>query len=125
MIRRPPRSTLFPYTTLFRSRGGRRIHGVAVALGGVAARALRRVGRDDRVPGLDLPPDAARERTPDAGWAPGLRERVRRALRVAGALPCRSDAADAGHAGEPGAGREPDRLCSGRPPPAPRRLTLC
>src|SRR5258707_1780549 len=23
MIRRPPRSTLFPYTTLFRSRGGR------------------------------------------------------------------------------------------------------
>src|SRR6266498_1804300 len=24
MIRRPPRSTLFPYTTLFRSRGGRR-----------------------------------------------------------------------------------------------------
>src|SRR5258708_24719467 len=30
MIRRPPRSTLFPYTTLFRSharRGGPRIHG--------------------------------------------------------------------------------------------------
>src|SRR3712207_8548432 len=24
MIRRPPRSTLFPYTTLFRSSGGRR-----------------------------------------------------------------------------------------------------
>src|SRR3989442_4196519 len=24
MIRRPPRSTLFPYTTLFRSRNGRR-----------------------------------------------------------------------------------------------------
>src|SRR5712691_12956405 len=24
MIRRPPRSTLFPYTTLFRSRGGKR-----------------------------------------------------------------------------------------------------
>src|SRR2546425_7258210 len=24
MIRRPPRSTLFPYTTLFRSRGGSR-----------------------------------------------------------------------------------------------------
>src|SRR5947207_3577065 len=24
MIRRPPRSTLFPYTTLFRSRGGTR-----------------------------------------------------------------------------------------------------
>src|SRR3989449_6576779 len=26
MIRRPPRSTLFPYTTLFRSRRGRRRH---------------------------------------------------------------------------------------------------
>src|SRR3712207_8431530 len=25
MIRRPPRSTLFPYTTLFRSAGGRRV----------------------------------------------------------------------------------------------------
>src|SRR2546430_10183733 len=35
MIRRPPRSTLFPYTTLFRSGGGRtRVHrtgGVMVA----------------------------------------------------------------------------------------------
>src|SRR2546426_5790984 len=27
MIRRPPRSTLFPYTTLFRSRHGRRRRG--------------------------------------------------------------------------------------------------
>src|SRR3712207_8292421 len=26
MIRRPPRSTLFPYTTLFRSGGGSRAH---------------------------------------------------------------------------------------------------
>src|SRR5438105_4840584 len=29
MIRRPPRSTLFPYTTLFRSRPGRRTRGAA------------------------------------------------------------------------------------------------
>src|SRR3712207_8368591 len=28
MIRRPPRSTLFPYTTLFRSGGGRRTRGL-------------------------------------------------------------------------------------------------
>src|SRR5688572_32083821 len=28
MIRRPPRSTLFPYTTLFRSVPHRRLHGV-------------------------------------------------------------------------------------------------
>src|SRR3712207_7446192 len=32
MIRRPPRSTLFPYTTLFRSR---RAHHLLVALAGV------------------------------------------------------------------------------------------
>src|SRR3712207_7880462 len=41
MIRRPPRSTLFPYTTLFRSQvdGDRR----AVAAGGEVAPALRAV----------------------------------------------------------------------------------
>src|SRR3712207_7363667 len=34
MIRRPPRSTLFPYTTLFRSRSRVRLHGIqAVGLG--------------------------------------------------------------------------------------------
>src|SRR5256885_11017970 len=32
MIRRPPRSTLFPYTTLFRSGWGREVFGFAVAL---------------------------------------------------------------------------------------------
>src|SRR2546430_16210139 len=31
MIRRPPRSTLFPYTTLFRSNSGRRLRSVDVA----------------------------------------------------------------------------------------------
>src|SRR3712207_7812215 len=30
MIRRPPRSTLFPYTTLFRSGAGRRDHGAVL-----------------------------------------------------------------------------------------------
>src|SRR3712207_8932327 len=41
MIRRPPRSTLFPYTTLFRS--GRRegvLHTTAAAGGGTAAESL-------------------------------------------------------------------------------------
>src|SRR2546430_5824348 len=32
MIRRPPRSTLFPYTTLFRSVGLSAVKGLAVAL---------------------------------------------------------------------------------------------
>src|SRR5256885_2581174 len=30
MIRRPPRSTLFPYTTLFRSEAEARVHGTTV-----------------------------------------------------------------------------------------------
>src|SRR3712207_7506587 len=32
MIRRPPRSTLFPYTTLFRSAGGNGQHGLSLLL---------------------------------------------------------------------------------------------
>src|SRR5258708_16061854 len=42
MIRRPPRSTLFPYTTLFRSdeRHGDEAHGQAVAGAAVADRAV-------------------------------------------------------------------------------------
>src|SRR2546422_4386081 len=43
MIRRPPRSTLFPYTTLFRSRGCGRGRGERE--GGVADRALSHSGR--------------------------------------------------------------------------------
>src|SRR5256885_12742940 len=38
MIRRPPRSTLFPYTTLFRSRRGALLHPV-VGLHGARTRA--------------------------------------------------------------------------------------
>src|SRR5256884_7563580 len=36
MIRRPPRSTLFPYTTLFRSQSGTRVSGLTsdLSLGG-------------------------------------------------------------------------------------------
>src|SRR2546430_5494287 len=51
MIRRPPRSTLFPYTTLFRSvrracPGGRQLHGRPVLRH--AARRPRRRGHQDR-----------------------------------------------------------------------------
>src|SRR5256886_11280896 len=45
MIRRPPRSTLFPYTTLFRSDGGDAARRV---LGRRVARARRRPGRRRR-----------------------------------------------------------------------------
>src|SRR3712207_7989138 len=34
MIRRPPRSTLFPYTTLFRSEGARRLNAFGTYLHG-------------------------------------------------------------------------------------------
>src|SRR5437588_5135914 len=54
MIRRPPRSTLFPYTTLFRSPGG---YGGAVP---------------DREPGAD--PDAAPYPTPEPR-GPGSEDR--------------------------------------------------
>src|SRR2546425_8644541 len=58
MIRRPPRSTLFPYTTLFRSagrrrdaRGGRRIHapeqGARLHGAAQAVAGRRRDGVDD------------------------------------------------------------------------------
>src|SRR3712207_7793315 len=66
MIRRPPRSTLFPYTTLFRSdgdageigRGGRR-----VSRAGCAPRSrVPREGRAARLPGT-APPSRSEEHT--------------------------------------------------------------
>src|SRR5687768_18059969 len=45
MIRRPPRSTLFPYTTLFRSKLPRRLSGNPAILGSHFACRLRRIER--------------------------------------------------------------------------------
>src|SRR2546422_7601495 len=45
MIRRPPRSTLFPYTTLFRSRRGREALAQGLLAAGPASVPLRRRGR--------------------------------------------------------------------------------
>src|SRR3712207_6854124 len=57
MIRRPPRSTLFPYTTLFRSGGA-----VGLPDGGRGARGVEeeRAGGVDQFPGV-----AARRAGPD------------------------------------------------------------
>src|SRR3712207_8046605 len=65
MIRRPPRSTLFPYTTLFRSRRhahlgaraplARRDHAAAAHPGAPAV--VRNCARDDRRGHADLPED--------------------------------------------------------------------
>src|SRR5256886_16082575 len=75
MIRRPPRSTLFPYTTLFRSPG---LHRHGAWGGGVPARLSRGAdpGCDDAVPrprGLRAGAEYRR-----GSCCPGLRERVRR-----------------------------------------------
>src|SRR2546425_7578985 len=43
MIRRPPRSTLFPYTTLFRSRSPRRLPGPVRADGPASEAAARSI----------------------------------------------------------------------------------
>src|SRR3712207_8404451 len=61
MIRRPPRSTLFPYTTLFRSRQGQRERGV---LHGHLALPVQGAGVHHRVA------DRRRERVPVHGRHP-------------------------------------------------------
>src|SRR2546422_2571156 len=55
MIRRPPRSTLFPYTTLFRSRPRRQLRGV------VALQTPGEIVEVDHGPGV---PDARQIRMP-------------------------------------------------------------
>src|SRR3712207_7188846 len=59
MIRRPPRSTLFPYTTLFRSR-----------VGLVGAHLLR--GHHELVVLVDVPPRLAEQLVVDVRDQPGL-----------------------------------------------------
>src|SRR5258707_5777539 len=57
MIRRPPRSTLFPYTTLFRSMLSRHlsggVQGVETALASVAANLLREQSLAHASPGSE------------------------------------------------------------------------
>src|SRR3712207_7459995 len=83
MIRRPPRSTLFPYTTLFRS-------GVAPRISG-AARVVAMGGDRGREPG------AARVRR--RGGAP-LGPRRPRALRRPRDLPARAGGRSEEHTSE-------------------------
>src|SRR3712207_7717605 len=52
MIRRPPRSTLFPYTTLFRSSPAKTWEGFAGAIGTTLLVAALITAR---IPGFDLP----------------------------------------------------------------------
>src|SRR3712207_8483487 len=63
MIRRPPRSTLFPYTTLFRSNNAvsRTASLLAIPVLGIFVFAAFSAGLDARVADLDLPPAAAQQ----------------------------------------------------------------
>src|SRR2546429_7227103 len=60
MIRRPPRSTLFPYTTLFRSRG---VHPAAGAATPGRERQCGEPGRDDGDCGDRHGPDRSHARS--------------------------------------------------------------
>src|SRR3712207_7463556 len=72
MIRRPPRSTLFPYTTLFRSPGRHRPRQAA---------GLRLRGPVHQLPlTLELPPPPSSQ--PAGSIAPLLRDRDRKSTRL-------------------------------------------
>src|SRR2546427_12335235 len=110
MIRRPPRSTLFPYTTLFRSRRGRRREGRRLLLRAVVASRQRGrgVAAGDNLDG-PLPVPARLGLSPEP-----LPLRAEVGRRVSLAVPggrARGDARD-------GARR---RGCGGAPPRRARR----
>src|SRR2546430_12621240 len=66
MIRRPPRSTLFPYTTLFRSVTGLNPRGLAKESVGVALRAVRHVNHSHVGSAVAVAYAYGRARTSDA-----------------------------------------------------------
>src|SRR5256886_15174126 len=61
MIRRPPRSTLFPYTTLFRSLARRGIRGEGVSDGAEALRVLQQRNFDVIISDVRMPGMSGRE----------------------------------------------------------------
>src|SRR3712207_8268467 len=63
MIRRPPRSALFPYTTLFRSRTDRPPGGVRVPAGRLRSPARERAGAGPCHHPAALPRDRSEEHT--------------------------------------------------------------
>src|SRR3712207_8211975 len=53
MIRRPPRSTLFPYTTLFRSMDGDARGGAALSIYGVTKKPIKYIGVGEKIDALE------------------------------------------------------------------------
>src|SRR2546426_5936837 len=86
MIRRPPRSTLFPYTTLFRSPAARDRRELSAA----------QIEREfPRAPG-----PARGHGEPHRGRAPGLQRRGEPLQRVHSALPAGADGRSEEHTSE-------------------------
>src|SRR5690348_17779507 len=75
MLRRPPRSTLFPYTTLFRSRGA--AAAAARRAGRAPLRGGRRVAARTQGAALEAADDSARAAAADARQAHGRLRRQR------------------------------------------------
>src|SRR6267154_5782637 len=69
MIRRPPRSTLFPYTTLFRSRAPGGSRSVRRGVGRRGQDRARRAGRADRAGPLDRKSTRLNSRHPSISYA--------------------------------------------------------
>src|SRR2546429_17760 len=104
MIRRPPRSTLFPYTTLFRSKFGASI---SVIISGSTDSSERRDERIDGLAGTQTQPQGGAEADSDARpCADGQR---------AGAEPARAEGDDqSGDDRQPGARGAERRAHAGR-----------
>src|SRR3712207_8132607 len=84
MIRRPPRSTLFPYTTLFRSdEDPRHVRGVRV----VGGRVAERLDHDGGAAGAELDPREAVVRVRERVVA--IRQRARGSEEHTSELPSR------------------------------------
>src|SRR3712207_8875889 len=79
MIRRPPRSTLFPYTTLFRSAARRRLHEDRLAGSGGALSHGEAEDQDGRHGGRDRGQGPRQERPRPAR---GPEERDRKSTRL-------------------------------------------
>src|SRR6266536_5403484 len=105
MIRRPPRSTLFPYTTLFRSRGAEAARGVVrsglAAAAAPASRAGVRVGDRGCLP---------RRRLDQAGGEAGAAARRRADVEEPGLTPGEEPRPDRRGLPHPPARREPLRV---------------
>src|SRR2546426_10077399 len=102
MIRRPPRSTLFPYTTLFRSRPGALLDMRMAAGHGVPAAGILNTWPEERLAGAFA----------DLADEPRARRLARAAVRRRGTAPLatRDDFGNAvrrPHPGRPGPARLP------------------